>query len=109
MTILNERHQTATYWGNPVSDGMGGNSYNAPKTLAVRWQEQLELFKSPSEESRTNKAKVWVGEKVDIGGYLLLGTSNETDPTVLNNAFKISNYVEIPSVDGSEVERMALL
>ncbi len=109
MDVLNERHQKATYWANPQPNGTGGYSYDTPVVLSVRWQEQFKLFSDPTSESSSSDAMVWVDRTLDVGGYLTLGESSESDPANVTRAYKIKKMIETPSIDGTTSERVAVV
>lgn len=101
--------QTATYWGSPTSDGTGGQSYDAPVELKVRWEERQEEFLTAEGETEVSNAIVWTSQDVDILGYLFLGASVAVDPTRVTGAFRILAVRSIPSLRGSQSERRAFL
>lgn len=101
--------QTATYWGSPTSDGTGGQSYDAPAELQVRWEERQEEFLTAAGETQVSNAIVWAKQDLDTLGYLYLGSSVEADPTRVVGAFRILAFRSIPSIRGSQAERRAFL
>lgn len=52
---------------------------------------------------------VYLGQDVEIGGYLFLGTSSDPDPTDIDGAYLIREFRKIPTEDGNDFERRAVL
>jgi hypothetical protein len=100
---------TATYWGSPTPDGSGGETYDAPAALSVRWEERAEQEFDPQGETFTSMARVYTSIDLDVGGYLYLGTSVVVDPGTVVGAFKIRQFRRIPSLRGFYSERNAVL
>jgi hypothetical protein len=100
MTLVQQHgfKQTATYWGSPTPDGSGGNTYAAPVSLAVRWEENTEETFDASGAKFVSQAKVFCRQPVDVGGYLFLGTSVATHPTAVAKAYKIRAAVTTPAL-----------
>lgn len=108
VTVGTHPH-TATYWGNPQPDGSGGESFDAPVTLSVRWEERaIQDFDDHGEEFVSN-AVVYAKQDLDIGGYLYLGTSADSDPTGVTDAYKIRQFRSIPDRLGGRYNRKAVL
>ena len=101
--------QDATYWGSPVSNGLGGFTYAAPVALKVRWEERQEEIITHGGEVKTSRAIVWVKQDLDTEGFLYLGTSTASDPATVHGAFKIQEFRKIPSIRGTSFERRAFL
>lgn len=101
--------QTATYWGSPTSDGLGGQSYGAPIELLVRWEERQEEFLTAEGETEVSNAVVWASQDLDTLGYLYLGVSLVADPTRVTGSFRILQFRSIPAIRGHQFERRAFL
>lgn len=97
-------NQIATYWARSSDDGFGGYSYGARRRYAVRWEDRVEELRTKEGELIVSDAVVWVTERLEEGGYLYLGLSDETDPTSLHDAHVIRKVVETPSIRGESVE-----
>jgi len=102
-------NQTATYWGNPVSNGYGGFTFDAPITLTVKWETRSEEFAIKPGEVLLSKAIVYVPRAVDVGGYLFEGTSVVADPNTLEDSWQIQGYREVPDLRNMSSERRAYL
>lgn len=107
------RH-SVTYWAPNPLDGFGNRSFAAPVLLKARWQDRTDLNVGNTQEFKPSKAQVHLQQAVELGGYLAKGDYAEidvpiTDPTTLTNAHMILRYDEIPSVQGNEYNRKALM
>jgi hypothetical protein len=109
MRTSNNYRQTATYWAAPVSDGYGGNTFTAPKSLKVRWEEKQEQFTDPEGKINISKAVVWVPSDVTVGGYLMLGSSTQASPDVEHESYRIMQFVKTPNLRNNFNERRAFL
>ena len=90
--------QDATYWGTPAEDGYGKHTFAAPVAIKVRWDDVQEKFVNTAGEEEISKAKVMVGQDMDLGGYLYLGTSASTNPEDLDGAWPIKAFKKIPEI-----------
>ena len=100
--------QKATYWGSPVPDGYGGHSFTKSE-IYCRWEERVEEFTDQVGEMHISKAVVFVLEDLDIGGYLYLGTSAQSDPSGQDGAFEIKQLRKIPDLRNVVSERRVYL
>lgn len=101
--------QTATYWAISGNDGFGGMTFSSPTTLSVRWQDVSERFIDEAGAEKVSRAKVFLQEDVTLGSYLYLGTSTESSPYDVSGAYEVRSFFKIPSLDGVEFERKAML
>jgi hypothetical protein len=107
--------ETAVYWGNPVSDGAGGRTFDDPIELTVRWEGKQELFRDAAGKERMSRAIVYVSQAVDLDAYLYLGTlddlssAEEGDPFQVATAWPIRMVDDISSLDGAKRVRTAWL
>ena len=74
--------QTAVYWGNPVADGYGGYTYDAPIEIDCRWQSKKERIAvqqgtSANSEEDISNAQIYVKQDLNEGAFLYLGTLAE--------------------------------
>jgi hypothetical protein len=107
--ITRMRRQTAVYWGPPVDDGNGGFTWPAAVEIACRWEEVKGAVKDPRTHETLSDSTIYVDRAVAINGYLWLGelADAEVDPTVMEEAKKITGYSETPNLRNTEVLRMA--
>lgn len=111
MTIANLdlMAQTATYWPPASIDGFGAPSFGAPVEIACRWQERGELFVDREGRETRSRSIVYPDRYLERGGWLLKGTSAETDPRNVAGAFEVLDIREAPEMSGDLVEVKAWL
>ena len=107
--LAGKLNQTATYWAPTGYNRRSEQTFAAPVQISVRWDDVEETYTSPMGEQRRSKAKVLVDQDLRVGGYLQQGTSTETNPKGLPNAFIINAFNRFPTVSGTEVVREAIL
>lgn len=109
MLVRGSYRQDATYWGAPVPDGTGGQSFAAPVPIKCRWEEKAEKFTNVTGDIDVSKSIVYIPQVVQIGGYLLLGLSTATNPLVVAGAEAIRQIMNIPSLRNADNEIRAFL
>lgn len=97
-----------TYWGAPVPDGEGGESFTAPITIKGRWEDRNDEFTTPTGETAVSRATVFLKQDVQIGGYLMLGISVAAVPTSEPRAEEVRAFIKVPSIRHNWYERRAL-
>jgi hypothetical protein len=102
-------HQSITYWGNPQPDGMGGIAFDAPVGMVARWEQKAIQEFDASGAQIVSQATVFVKEDLVVGGYVFLGSTATVDPTTVDGAFEIKNFVKTPSIRLNDYERRAVL
>ncbi len=101
--------QKATYWKTPTPDGFGGFSYGIPEVISVRWEERQTEFFTPTGELRQSRAVIFVESELDLGAILLLGERTDTDPSTLDDAWKIKQCITISDLRNADNERRVFL
>jgi len=116
MSYITRNHkQKIVYWGNPQQDGWGGYSFDDPVEIMGRWEDKQKMFLSSDGKEIISMAEVYLGQDVDLMGYLYLGelseisSSEEGDPTSVSQAFPIRAFSKIPNLKGTLFERKAVL
>lgn len=102
-------HQKATYWGGRTQGGFGDITFDAPIVLDVKWEDRVETFTDLSGNEHQSRAIVYTDRDLDLGGYLLLGESVATDPTVVSGALEIQRSDEVPDLRGLNTEYRSFL
>lgn len=104
------------YWGNPSPSGWGGAEFDDPVELSVRWEDRREMFIDMSGNEVASSAVVFLGQDVEIGGYLYLGELSDLDSTVIAPAgvttgrvYEIRGFAKSPTVSGKKYVRKAWL
>ena len=121
MQVLEKAYvQTAVYWGNPVTDGLGGYTYDSPIEVKCRWEQKQEVIteqKGPGAhgEEIISTAQIYVLQDMSEGEVLYLGSKDEFSdvvwddgttwddariwaeaPNAIENAFKIKKFEKTP-------------
>lgn len=94
--------QDIVYWGNPQDDGFGKYTFDPAVELKGRWEDVKELVKDNKGEEVLSRARVWLDQEVDEGGYIYLGTKKDsayrTDPQKMEHAMQIFALAKIPEL-----------
>lgn len=116
MTFLIENLiQTVVYWGNPTPDGYGSFTFDSPIEISARWVDRSELFIDSTGQESKSLAVVFIGQDIDIGGWLFLGELSDIDsgltdtPHLVPNARQIRGFRKTPSLDSQIFERKVWL
>ncbi len=112
MTFLSTtRIHTATLWEVDDVDSAGDPSFSpaSPRTVSVRWEQREEVFRGASGEELRAGHVVWLGEDVNVGDFLYLGTSTQAVPTDQPGALSVQDFRRVESLGGQLVDRRALL
>lgn len=105
--------QTAVYWANPVDDGYGGYSYDAPIEIYCRWEDKEEKIveqkgTSSHGEEIISTSQIYVLQDMKKGEYLYLGDlddldSNPDNPKEVGSAFEIKKFEKSPTLKSTSV------
>ena len=101
--------QTCTYWPLTGTDLYGKPAFSAPQHPDCRWEEIAELFIDKRGQEATSKSRVFLAIDIDIEGYLFLGTSAETNPLVLADAYEIRQVKKTPDLRNLKTLYVAML
>jgi len=110
--------QTAVYWGNPVNDGFGGKTFDAPIELkppnGVRWEDKQRIVKNNQGVEQISNASILVTIDLQIEGWLYLGdldsihdseessSGDYLNPKKVNGAYEIIAFDKIPEVKSTD-------
>jgi|2_EtaG_2_1085320.scaffolds.fasta_scaffold00255_9 hypothetical protein len=114
MSFLTSNHkQTIVYWGTPTKDKWGGRTFATPVEITGRWEDNQEVFIDGTGREAVSKAFVYIGQDVDLEGYLYLGTlasiSSAASPKAVDGAFEVRAFNKIPNLKATDFERKAIL
>lgn len=108
--------QIAVYWGNPVSNGSNGFTFDDPVEINCRWEDKKELIQDTQGNEIVSTATVFVLQDLDELGYLYLGTLDDfessgigDDPKNTYGSFQIKRFNKIPSLKRNEYIRKVYL
>ena len=114
MTFPNDKlKQTAVYWANPVDDGYGGLSWDAPEEIDCRWINTNEIVKANNGEEFVCRASVQVSQDLDENGLLYLGdlddldSDDPADPDTIAGVYRIRKFDKTPTINGTAYYREA--
>ena len=77
--IASKCTQPIVYWGNPVSDGFTGFTYDDPVEILGRWEELNEVIMGMDGKEMISQARVFLTQEVDTEGALWLGSLDDLD------------------------------
>lgn len=97
----------ATHWKLSSIDGFGKPIFEAPVTLNCRWEERFEYISGPQGVTISSRARVFLEVDVTIGDMLCNGESSSATP--IPTAFRVLQFMKLPSLDGTDFERKAYL
>lgn len=103
--------QTAVYWGNPVKDGYGHFTYDAPIEISCRWEGKGQVLKMYDAKGNIFEyiGIVYVNQDLDIDGCLFLGTLDDLDsgtydePDLQDNVYPIKQFENLPALRSTSV------
>lgn len=113
--LIDNLLQTVVYWGNPTPDGYGSFTFDSPVEISVRWENRTELFIDRTGAESKSFAIVYLGQDVDVGGWLFLGELDDIDsgltdtPHLVPDAREIRGFRKIPSLNAEIFERKVWL
>lgn len=98
MSVRRNLKQTVTYWAPQGTDRFGKRAFASPATLQARWEDTAELFINQQGQQDVSRSRVITADETELGGYLYLGTSADTDPTMVDGAFEIRSVRTQPDL-----------
>ena len=113
------RKQVCVYWPLEVS-GDDFDDYGQPVVVAAepveiscRWEDVSEEFIDVKGTRQLSKAKVYIGQDVDVGGILMLGTLDDITDSINikenENAWEVKRFDKLPNLRATEFLRTAWL
>lgn len=107
---LRDHPQDITVWQPGVNDGFGGFTFPAPTLIKGRWEDKQELFRDAKGEEVLSEAIVYVDTDIVVGTYIAEGDQTATaDPTTLQDAHQVRQFMKIPDLRQNDFERKAML
>lgn len=102
-------NQDATYWAPAGRDKYGKQTFTAPVTKKVRWEDKQEEIVDKVGEQKLSKSRVFLQEDIDIDGYLFRGVSAASTPLGLANALEIQGVGRTPNLKANKQLYVAYL
>lgn len=117
MSFLTRSHkQDIVYWGSPTYTVSGGKTFAAPVEIKGRWEDKQRLFMTALKTEQISSAFVYLGQDVDIGGYLFLGKLedissdiDDTKPELVAGAHEILSLNKTPNILATDFEREVIV
>ena len=123
QAILEKQYkQTAVYWGNPVSDGEGGFTFDNPVEILCRWEDIRQVVTDNKGNSVVSRAVIFIKQDLDEEGMIYLGTLENLydlaessaeaidNPKDFANTYIIKRFGKVPSLQiSTEFIRTAYL
>jgi len=98
---VNLLREQVTYWTPPTRDGYGGYTWGSSTALLGKWEDGESLIYAIDGSYTVSSTKVWIGIKLEEGGYLFNGASVASEPPA--GAKQIMSMDSIVSLAGSGV------
>jgi hypothetical protein len=105
--VVKMRKQYAVLWDNPVADGYGGHTFDAPIQIRCRWDDEQTLVLDENGNEVVSGATVYPDttptKGTDGWGYMYEGTlasitGVNTDPRAVDGSRKILTVGKVPSL-----------
>ncbi len=106
MRIERKLNQIATVWQNPIDDGWGHFTFNAPRTIPVRWEDKSVLYLDRATGSEVvSQAVIWClpGEDLKEQEMIILGDLTGVANPYTAGAYTIKNVENTPNVRGTVI------
>lgn len=108
------RKQAAVRWSDPTADGSGGRTFGTVEEILVRWEDRQEKFRTATGEELISRAVVYVGEDVEPGDYLRLGTvtdleSGAEQPPDVGDAYEVRAFSKVSDLGATRFVRKVWL
>jgi len=100
-------NQTATYWAFSSANEYGDASFDAPVTVSCRWENIEEVIIDYNGDEVTSQGKIYLGQDVDVRGFMYLGTSAADSPYSVRDAREIVAFRKVPDLANTEYLRIA--
>ena len=106
-----------TYWQQTVQSGYGSESWNAPRVIPCRWEdeetERLSVAYRAEGEALLSNAHIYTDELLSPGSYVYHGISLATNPSRVNKstaqkAFVVRSVKQTVGLRGEYTENIAL-
>ena len=114
MSIITKmRVHEAYYWKKSGLTRTGSSIFNDAIKISCRWEDTQEEIVDNNGNKITSKSLVYVGNKLNIGDFLLLNTDSninvQADPQLLADAYEIVKFTRYPNLKGTEYLNIAYL
>jgi len=91
--------QTITLWEVTDRDEYNREVFSEPTSIKGRWENSTLFYRDPlTDTQQVSLSVVYLGIDVNMGDYLYLGETTETDPLTLLNARKVKRIDTVPDL-----------
>lgn len=120
MNLASKLNQTAVRWAKAGVDANGNSTYAAGVQLTrqVRWEKKRKLFVNARGEKEVSQGNVYfdadvtaivLDDKLFEGTLASLSASEQADPNLVREAYRVRGNDESRSVDASQGLRQVFL
>jgi hypothetical protein len=118
-TITRNMTESAVYWGTPIEDGYGGQTFDEPIEISCRWEDKEQIIGTITGNQivgfqEMSRAIVYVDRDLDIDGVLMRGTLADLEdssdssgsyyiPAENAGAYIIKRFEKTPALGSSTV------
>jgi hypothetical protein len=101
----------AVYWGKPIKDEWGDQTYPSAANVKCHWKEEAHVFVNASGANAVSKAVVFLDTEVNADGFLLHGSISPAilSPRAYSSAARIQYVEKQPSLRQDVVAYVAYL
>lgn len=89
-----------TIWAATGTDGFGGKTFSSPVSVAGRFEERAERFRTDSGDEIVSKAVIYLEQPVNVGDYVALGEHVDANPIADSREVRVTQVS--PSLRGGE-------
>lgn len=108
--MINRLNQQATYWEAQEPDGFGGKVTGPATPIKCRWEDKAVNYTGRLDrQEEVSRAVVFVDREMRVGDWLYLGSTAESDPTALPEAFQVRKFDRVPDLRNLNTVLRAIL
>ena len=99
MSLINKiRKQTGSYWERTGLDEFSNPTFESPVSITCRWETKMVQYLNPKGELVFSQSVVYVDRQMQVGDWVCLGTTGESDPRNQDGAHEIKGTESIPDL-----------
>ena len=111
--ITKSLNDTLVYWGSPVDDGFGKNSFGDPIEISGKMFSIQKVFVDVNGKEAVSSAEAMVDRDLEFNGYLWKGSLSDSslpgDPVASEEAKRIRGKEEHTTFRGTQTFRKVIL